>query len=229
MTPIVGATNLLSQQLILTTLSRCHPSLKEQQEKPEFSGALSGEDSLVQPHMRQPVAADAVGIHRLVVASEALEANSLYAYLLICTHFAATSLVAVSSDGAIAGFVAGYCPPADPATIFVWQIGVDANSRGLGLGTALLETLASSPACSNVHYLEATVAPDNQSSDAMFRGFARRRETECVVRDYFTREHFGGASHEDEPLYRIGPLRPVTQVHGAVAQIQKGDTHEQAS
>ena len=48
--------------------------------------------------LRTPQLRDAAAMWRLAVASGALEANSAYAYLLCCAHFAGTSLVAVDGS-----------------------------------------------------------------------------------------------------------------------------------
>jgi L-2,4-diaminobutyric acid acetyltransferase len=145
-------------------------------------------------------------MRELVAASGSLEANSLYAYLLICTHFAETSLVAQSDHG-LAGFVAAYRPPTDMDTVFVWQIGVTAKFRGEGVGTKLLDTLWQQPACQTVRYLEATVTPSNVASGKLFASFARSRGAGLEITPHFTTEHFAPFDHEEEELYRIGPLR----------------------
>lgn len=157
------------------------------------------------PTIRTPKKSDAAAIHALVSESEALEANSLYAYLLICSHFASTSVVAIGSDG-IDGFVAGYRPPTSPGAVFVWQVGVREQARRSGLATKLLQALLDLPACRDLRFLEATVAPSNHASDRLFRGVARERGVTCEVEDFFTAESFGDQAHEDEQLYRIGPL-----------------------
>jgi L-2,4-diaminobutyric acid acetyltransferase len=149
---------------------------------------------------------DAASMRALVEASGVLEPNSLYAYLLLCTHFAETCLVA-ERDGCMQGFVAAYLPPSDPVSVFVWQIGVSGEARGKGIGMRLLDTLWRLPACAQVRYLAATVTPSNRASHRLFTAFARERGAACKVQPHFTSEHFGSVDHEEEELYRIGPLR----------------------
>ncbi len=170
------------------------------------------------PEIRTPTVTDAASVHRLVRDSEALETNSLYAYLLVCTHFGGTSVVADATgeqtdnepdhptDNKLDGFVAAYRPPTGSDSVFVWQVGVRDRARGRGLASSLLDAVLELPGCDGVRFLEATVAPSNHASDRLFRSLADRRGVECVVTDYIKAEHFGPESHEDERLYRIGPF-----------------------
>src|SRR5688572_10109921 len=85
---------------------------------------------------RRPEGADALAMHRLVVESKVLDENSTYAYLLMATEFADTSIVA-DRDGELHGFVMGYHPPSRPEALFVWQVVVAHAARGSGLGGAM--------------------------------------------------------------------------------------------
>ena len=141
---------------------------------------------------------------RLVHAGGALDENSPYAYVLVCTHWAATSAVATSGDGELAGFMAGHRVPDDPDTLFVWQIAVTPDHRGQGLASRLLDAvIARTP---QPRWLEATVTPSNKASDALFRGAAHRWSTDISVRDWAPASWFPG-DHEPERRYRIGPIR----------------------
>lgn len=157
-------------------------------------------DSLI---FRAPEATDAAAVWTLVRDSGELELNSGYAYVLVCTHFAATSLVAEAA-GEIVGFVAAYRPPSDPDSLFVWQVGVGEQARGRKIGLRML--LRAAERCPDAIYLTATVATDNAPSDRLFRAFARERSAPVKVETGFPAELFPGSGHADEPLYRIGPL-----------------------
>jgi L-2,4-diaminobutyric acid acetyltransferase len=166
--------------------------------------------SLLLPHnsqLRPPRPEDAPWIWRLVRAAGRLDLNSPYAYLLLCSDFASTCLVA--GEGArTLGFVAAYRPPTDPDSLFVWQIATAREARGLGLGTRMLQALIALPACDDARYLEATVTPSNTESRALFRRFAERQGAEHRERHGFGPELFPEADHETEIRLRIGPLRP---------------------
>lgn len=158
--------------------------------------------------IRRAEVTDAVAAHDIVITSGALEPNSGYAYALAFREFGDTCRVAVR-DGEVVGFVLGFVPPTRTETVFVWQIGVREDARGMGVGQALLEALTSDRA-EPFAYLEATVTPSNTTSRALFAGFAKRRGAALVTKPCFDSNHFPGSTHESEPLLRIGPLRGAT-------------------
>ncbi len=172
------------------------------------SGSQPSAKQVTEYVLRHPTVWDGAAMAGLVRKAGVLEANTCYAYLLLCTHFADTCLIA-ERDGEMYGFVAAYRPPAQPDTVFVWQIGVHPKARGTGLGKKLLSRLVTVPACQSVRFLEATVDPSNEASQRLFRAFARDRDVSCVVGPGFEREAFGPTgNHSAEELYRIGPLLP---------------------
>lgn len=155
--------------------------------------------------LRSPTSADGAAIHELVKATRLLEPNTCYAYLLLSSHFAETCVVA-TQGGSVLGVVLAYRPPSDADAVFVWQVGVHPLAQGQGLARRLLHALLDRPACHDVRWLTATVAPSNVASDRLFRGFARDRGVDVRLETGFVASDFGTADHEDEPLYRIGPL-----------------------
>jgi L-2,4-diaminobutyric acid acetyltransferase len=121
-------------------------------------------------------------------------------------EFGDASIVA-ERDGELMGFVVGLCPPRRPDTVFVWQVGVMPNARGLGLGRKLLDKLVDIDGANHVRYLEATVTPTNEASRGLFTSFARHRDAECKVTEGYTSEDFQPLDHEPEERFRIGPFR----------------------
>jgi len=165
------------------------------------------------PVLRPPTPEDAASIWRLVRDARVLDVNSAYAYLLLCSDFAETSLVA-HAGGRTVGFVGAYRPPVRPDTVFVWQIVTSGDLRHSGLGSSLLDGLLSRPACRSARFLEATVTPSNLPSRALFRGLARRRGAALVEREGFPAELFPTADHEEEVRLRIGPFADAFRHHG---------------
>lgn len=160
---------------------------------------------------------DGPQIWELVGRSPGLDLNSPYCYLLLCSHFADTCLVAYSDNGRLAGFVAGYQPPGRPDTIFVWQVAVAPEARRTGLGRRLVEALLDR-APGGVDYLEATVTPSNTASLQLFRAVARDRGAGLTQDPFFGSELFpsGGndpPAHEPELLLRAGPLGRAHLLH----------------
>jgi L-2,4-diaminobutyric acid acetyltransferase len=154
---------------------------------------------------REPTLADAAAVHALIQECKPLDLNSPYAYLLLCTHFADTCAVA-ERQGSLVGFVSGYRKPADPAVLFIWQVAVSPRGRGQGVGRGLLEEILSRPRHAAVRHLEATISPSNRPSWALFESFARKRGARCATTTLFREEDFGDLEHDEEQLFRIGPL-----------------------
>lgn len=154
-----------------------------------------------------PTKADGAALWRIARDSQKLDLNSPYAYLLWCRDFAETSVVA-KVDGRAVGFVVGYRRPAAPDTALVWQVAVEESQRGHGLAGKLLDELFTRLVGQGVRYLEATITPDNKVSIALFTSFAHRWNADLRCEVLFGRSHFphGPESHEQEELYRIGPL-----------------------
>jgi L-2,4-diaminobutyric acid acetyltransferase len=144
---------------------------------------------------------------RLAADSETLDVNSPYAYLLVGTDFASTSVVAEEPNGGgLLGFASAYRLPDAPEVVFVWQIAVSAARRGAGLGRALLSAVVARPGCRGARWLEATITPSNHRSDRLFRSFARSVGARCEPAGTYAADLFPGGEHEPEVRYRIGPL-----------------------
>jgi len=157
--------------------------------------------------LRSPCVGDAAAIHQMVLDSGVLDPNSLYAYLLICRDFDSTSIVA-EKDGEIAGFVTGYIPPARPDSLFVWQVAVSDRHRRQGLAGRMLRELTKQSQSLNINYIEATISPSNTASRALFQSLANAFDTELRESEGFRTEDFGREEHEEEPVIRVGPVRP---------------------
>lgn len=175
---------------------------------------LASKDTVVHrnswgPFLRRPEDTDAVAMHKLVAGTEVLDLNSSYTYLLMATDFADTTIVA-DRDGDLCGLITGYHPPTRPDVLFVWQVAVARSAQGTGLAGTMLDSLVSRvhrARCGHPVTVEATVAPSNSASRALFGGFARRHGVPLVERPHFTAAQLDSAgAHEDEPILRIGPI-----------------------
>lgn len=151
-----------------------------------------------------PRLSDGKRIWALIEEIGTLERNTPYAYVMCAHYFRSTSVVA-RGDGELRGFVVGFRPPQQPDTVFVWQVGVSPAARGKGLGRTVLDVLieAQPP---DVRFMEATVAPDNTASEALFRSIGKLYGAECRITEGFGPELFPGSGHEGERRFRIGPF-----------------------
>ncbi|MFQ5510026.1 MAG: diaminobutyrate acetyltransferase [Leptospirillia bacterium] len=155
--------------------------------------------------MRRARTEDAATIWRIARDSKVLDLNSPYCYMVLCRDFSATCFVAEVARKVV-GFVIAYRVPTNPATLFVWQIGVDKAHRGHGIGGQLLMSLVKKNARLSGTWLETTITTSNRASMALFEGLAQRMCAEMVEIPGFGAELFPNPGHEPEPRYRIGPL-----------------------
>jgi len=161
-------------------------------------------------HFRKPEVSDAPSIERLVRFSPPLDVNSLYCYLIICAHFFQTSVVACIGDR-ICGFISAYIRPDQQDTLFVWQVAVQKECRGKGIAGLMLNDLLSRSYPNPLRYLETTVSPSNHSSKALFSSLAGTYGAPVVRSVLFSTDDFGGQSHEEEVLFRIGPFNLISK------------------
>lgn len=152
---------------------------------------------------RPPRVQDAAAIWR-AAPQRGADRDSCYAYVLLCSHFADTGVVA-EEDGRVVGFALGYRPPIRPAEAFVWQLGVTDDHDLAELGPRLLEELLARTATLDARFLCMTCSPDDTSLRELFQQFARRRSTKCTIGACFPASLFATA-HRDEQLLSVGPL-----------------------
>ncbi|SEN43783.1 diaminobutyrate acetyltransferase [Mesobacillus persicus] len=162
-------------------------------------------DKLTSYSYRIPDKEDGAKMWELIKSTSNMDLNSAYSYLLLSHYFSDTCVIAEDEDQII-GFVSAFRPPANPDTVFVWQVAVNSDYRGKGIGNKLLNELLDREACEDVQYLEATVSPSNVPSQSLFKGLAKKMDCPCEISDCFTEEMFPEPGHEAEQTYRVGPF-----------------------
>jgi len=161
---------------------------------------------------------------RLARDSHGLDLNSPYTYLMLSRFFTDTCAVARDGDTPV-GFIAGFRPPAEPETIFVWQITVTPDVRARRLGRRMLAWLLREVASDGVSYLAASVTPSNEPSQRMFKGVARHLGVPCTEAPLFPAGAFPvDQTHEAEILLRIGPFDGRRVAEAACALEAKSTT-----
>jgi len=154
------------------------------------------------PTLRKPVAEDGGAIWDLVRACKPLDENSMYCNLIQCDHFRDTCVVA-ELDGKILGWVSAYVMPSEPDTLFVWQVAVSPDARGMGLGTKMLGHILDRDVCEDVTRLQTTITRGNEASWSLFRRFCERRFGRFDSQPHFIRDdHFMGL-HPTEYMVTI--------------------------
>ncbi|HJC28477.1 MAG TPA: diaminobutyrate acetyltransferase [Candidatus Dietzia intestinipullorum] len=155
-----------------------------------------------EPVFRPPTAADGQRMWEITRDSGVLDVNSSYAYVLWGAEFSDSSVV-VESEGRVVGFVTGFIRQSEPDTIFVWQVGVDADQRGKGLAARMLHALFDRTADRGVVRMRTTISPDNTASQRTFGAVARDRGLTFGGEDFLSADLMG-EGHEPEDLYTLG-------------------------
>lgn len=151
--------------------------------------------------LRKPDPRDGADIWSLIKSCKPLDENSMYANLIQADHFRETCVVA-EYEGEIAGWVSGHIIP-ETNELFVWQVAVGPEARGLGLGKKMLMRLIERDACEDAEALKTTITRDNEASWALFKSFARAVGGELDAAPHFERdEHFDGR-HATEHMVTI--------------------------
>ncbi|MCP4595405.1 diaminobutyrate acetyltransferase [Neptuniibacter sp.] len=160
---------------------------------------------------RKPEHTDGAQVHALIERCPPLDTNSVYCNLLQCLDFAETSIVAQNKKGEIVGFISGYIPPKRPRTLFIWQVALDSEYRGLGVASEMLSRLFSRD--SDLRYMETTISPSNTASHKLFKNFFTTHHMALETRTLFERGTHFADDHENEVLYRAGPAKQFAPIH----------------
>ncbi|MDO9527391.1 MAG: diaminobutyrate acetyltransferase [Gemmobacter sp.] len=154
---------------------------------------------------RAPTPDDGPEIWKLIRDAGALDTNSLYCNLLQCSHFAETCVLA-EMDGQIVGWMSGYAPPAQPDTLFVWQVCVADVARGKGLAKRLIESVLKRPENCGLRFVECTITRSNTASWSLFHSVARSFDAALQSQPHFLRDTHLDGQHDSEIRVTIGPF-----------------------
>ncbi len=168
---------------------------------------FSIQEQLKNTTLRPPRATEGTAVWTFIRDVGNLDLNSAYCYMMLCDYFKDTCLIA-EADGELVGFVSAFQPPNKPDTLFIWQVAVAASERGKGLSKAMLDGLISRIEWEENLFIEATISPSNLASHALFNGLAKRYDAELGISAGYSAQWFPAESnHEDELLYRVGPIK----------------------
>lgn len=151
--------------------------------------------------LRKPTEKDGYELHRLVERAGKLDKNSLYCNLLQLSHFADTAIVA-ENDGRLIGSVTGYRLPNSPQTLFIWQVAVDPDFRGMGLASNMLTNLTERVVDEGITHLETTITRDNVASQKLFTRFFSKAGKRYTSKPYFEADTHFQHRAATEYLYR---------------------------
>lgn len=160
--------------------------------------------------IRAPSHDDGALLWEIARAAGTLDVNSPYAYMMQCRNFRNTCAVA-EVYGRPAGFVTAHRLPDRPDVLFVWQVAVLPDFRGLRIATRLIDDILGRDANGGIRTVEATVSPSNAASRALFTALARAKGATLNVQPCFAADDFPeGEGHEAEELYVVSPVAAVS-------------------
>lgn len=155
--------------------------------------------------LESPTLEDGMDVYKLVESCPPLDANSSYCNLLQCSHFAETSVAAKLGDQLV-GFISGYTIPARPDTLFVWQVAVAEQARGVGLASQMVTHILDRPQCHDIRFIETSITHDNQASWALFKSLSSKLSTELQESPWMDKHNHFADQHDSEVLVRVGPF-----------------------
>lgn len=156
--------------------------------------------------IREPYSTDGPEVYDLIKRCRPLDINSRYCNLLQTFHFRETSAISVCPDNTVYGFVSGYMIPDLMNTLFIWQVAVDEQARGLGLGKRMILDIINR---NHVEYIHTTITKDNKASWAVFKSLTKQLKSKLHYSKFFDKDiHFDGEA-KTEYLVQVGPFNPT--------------------
>lgn len=147
---------------------------------------------------------DGLALYGLIRRCPPLDLNSPYAYHLLAHHFGSTCRGIWRGQKLVAA-ATGYRLPQRPQVFFLWQIAVDPEARGQGLGGRLLDDLMLAAGHWRHVLLQTTIGPENLASRALFEKWAGRHQQPFFYQPFLAAESCG-PGHDAEELLSIGPV-----------------------
>ena len=150
-----------------------------------------------------PSKKDGFAVANLIERSPPLDINSTYHYLIQSHYFNNTCSIAFDGNEVVA-FVSGFINPSNNNSLFIWQVAIDENYRGKGLGIELIEFILKQN--KNVISIETTVTKANTASRRMFQKIQEKYHTKISELILFDKEKDFSNKHATEILIEIGPI-----------------------
>lgn len=137
------------------------------------------------PIVRFPSEEDSAEVMELINESEISKYAALSRNILQKDLLSETSVVA-ELDGQIVGWMAAYKLPHDLETLFVWQLIVSEDERGLGLGSLMINSALNRDICEGVERVQTAIEADDGDTWRSFKRFAHSKNTDLNVETDYT-------------------------------------------
>jgi L-2,4-diaminobutyric acid acetyltransferase len=150
-----------------------------------------------------PTKKNGSAVEKLIKRCPPLDLNSTYHYLIQSYYFNRTCSVAFDGEKIVA-FVSGFIKPTNKNCLFIWQVAIDEDYRGKGLGIELIEFLLNQN--KEVNTIETTITKNNIASRRMFQKIVEKYETRMSEETLFDKEEDFSNEHDSEMLITISPI-----------------------
>lgn len=100
---------------------------------------------------------------------------SNYVYWILENYYSSSCFVATINDEII-GFISAM-PSIEKEIIFVWQISINSNFRGMGIGKQLLDKVVDSAQKFKMNAIQFSIDSNNAASKRLFMNLADRLES----------------------------------------------------
>ncbi len=117
--------------------------------------------------IRNPEENEFMKIYEFVSNCKPLENYEEHFYRIMLRYFSKNCLLAEVNDH-MAGFILGFISQNEPKKFFIWQVGVNPNIQGKGIGSRLVEGIEKKALDSGSERSELTVDPENTPSQKLF-------------------------------------------------------------
>jgi L-2,4-diaminobutyric acid acetyltransferase len=151
-----------------------------------------------------PTKKNGSAVAKLIQRCPPLDLNSTYNYLIQSYYFNRTCSVAFDSEKIVA-FVSGFIKPTNKNCLFIWQVAIDEEYRGKGLGIELIEFLLNQN--KEVNTIETTITKNNIASRRMFQKIVEKYKTRMSEEALVDKEKDFSNEHDSEMLITIGPIK----------------------
>jgi L-2,4-diaminobutyric acid acetyltransferase len=151
-----------------------------------------------------PTKKNGSAVAKLIQRCPPLDLNSTYHYLIQSYYFNRTCSVAFDGEKIVA-FVSGFIKPTNKNCLFIWQVAIDEDYRGKGLGIDLIEFLLNQNKEFNT--IETTITKNNMASRRMFQKIVEKYKTRMAEEILFNKEEDFSNEHDSEMLITIGPIK----------------------
>ena len=151
-------------------------------------------------NIRNPKESEFEKIYNFVSRCKPLESYGDHFYRIMLRYFNNTCLIAEEENN-ILGFILGVISQTDPKSYFLWQIGVNPEVQGQGIGRKMLEHIEIELKRKNINRIELTIDPENKASQKLFEknGYSiisKPQEETFVVQDRTAlRDYYGKDRH----------------------------------